>query len=88
MHLRCTEQVPVACKGVVVHVLQLAGLVGQTHPTEPRDWQLKLTLAVARLLNERIVCWGRVEKTAQPLFFMAERNGRDCKAGRRQGALP
>lgn len=66
---------------------QLAGLVGQTHPTEPRDWQLKLTLVVARLLNERIVCWGRVEKTAQPLFFMAERNGGDGKAGRRQGAL-
>lgn len=62
--------------------IRLARLVRERHAGEAHDWQLKLTLRATQRLNEQIFLWGRVEKTAQPLFFIVERGG--C-AGTAQG---
>ena len=56
-------------RGVFQHV---AAWTRRHHPQEPRDWQLQLALLVSRKLGEKILFWGRVEKTAQPLFYMVE----------------
>ncbi len=52
--------------------IQLARRVREAYAGEPHDWQLALTLRAARLLGEKIILWGRAEKTAQPLFYMVE----------------
>lgn len=51
---------------------RIAEWIRQHHPQEPHDWQLQLALLVSRKLGEKILFWGRVEKTAQPLFYMVE----------------
>jgi hypothetical protein len=57
---------------------RVAALTRQRHPQEPRDWQLQLALLVSRKLGEKILFWGRVEKSTQPFFYMMEER-RQCR---------
>ena len=64
--------------------IRLAHSVRAQHAAETCDWQLKLTLRMAQRLNEEIFLWGRVEKSAQPLFFILERGGYADRVQNRQ----
>ncbi|MGI6100368.1 MAG: hypothetical protein GX174_03800 [Lentisphaerae bacterium] len=50
----------------------LAHQITRHYPDEPRAWQLKLSLRAAKKLEPLIFRWGRLEKSASQLFFMAE----------------